>query len=318
MSEELPRSPGKSGLSIQRDAGLVNFSNGGFRPLSEIINRSLIHIQTSKALSMRHRLGEHELWGPDYRLVCAFAEDLRMTPEEVLRQLLSTWSLNTRWRTMIDGGRFKDLHIDKEKLPISSIPSIEGLVVESLDLRFLEVNPYPDFSMFPNLKHLGCDDNQLIELDLSLVPHLTMLGCCENRLTKLDLSQVPKLTILHCHGNQLAELDLSHVPNLKVLHCYGNQLTGLDLSQVSKLANLFCQDNQLFNLEVFQNPELTVLWCEGNQLTKLDLSRVPDLALLRCHGNHLSELDIRNLPNLRTLKYDPATRLIQRPDQNFK
>jgi hypothetical protein len=40
--------------------------------------------------------------------------------------------------------------------------------------------------------------------------------------------------------------------------------------------------------------------------------------VLVCENNQLTELDIRNLRNLEDLFYDPATRIIQRPDQNFK
>ncbi|MGY8642215.1 MAG: hypothetical protein ACKVJU_14115 [Verrucomicrobiales bacterium] len=56
--------------------------------MSEMVSRSLVHIQTSKALAMLHRIGEHDLYGPDYRLVCAWAEELRWAPEEVLAHLV--------------------------------------------------------------------------------------------------------------------------------------------------------------------------------------------------------------------------------------
>ena len=78
----------ESGLRIQREAGLAKLPNEGSPALSEIISRSLVHIQTSRALGIRQRIGEHELCGPDYRLVCTWAEELRLTPEVVLKRLL--------------------------------------------------------------------------------------------------------------------------------------------------------------------------------------------------------------------------------------
>ena len=54
-------------------------------PLDEMVERSLVSIRTSKEL---HRIGEHELYGPDYRLVCVWAEETGMSKEEVLEELL--------------------------------------------------------------------------------------------------------------------------------------------------------------------------------------------------------------------------------------
>ena len=139
----------RNGLIVRGETALALISDGGTPALSEIVNRSLIQIQTSKALGMRHRVGEQELFGPDYRLVCAFAEDLRLTPEEVLRRLLLVVeSGHGRWNTKIEEGRFKALRVDKGELPVSSIPAVAGLVVESLKLRLKEAPKNIDFSMF--------------------------------------------------------------------------------------------------------------------------------------------------------------------------
>ena len=329
----------QNALIIRRETALALLSDGGTPALSEIVKRSLVHIQTSKALGIRHRVGEQELFGPDYRLVCAFAEDLRLTPEEILRRLLLAGQ--ALWNTKIEDGRFKALRIDEDTLPVSSIPSIAGLVVESLQWWGLKEAPTGiDFSMFPHLTRLDCSDNQLTDLDLSQVPNLTVFSCNMNPLTKLDLSRVPNLMELHCQDVHLTELDLSGVPNLTLLMCYNNQLTELDLSQIPNLTGLECvgnqlselnirnlrnllwmqcSDNQLTELDLAQVPNLTDLYCNDNQLTELDLSQVINLRDLHCDGNQLTELDIRNLRNLKTLSHDEnKTRLIQRPDQNFK
>jgi Leucine-rich repeat (LRR) protein len=134
-------------------------------------------------------------------------------PEETLWRLLLPGSYTERWNTRIEGGRFKALRIDWETLPISSIPLIEGLVVEFLRLHSQATPSGLDFSMFPHLIDLRCDGNQLTELDLSQVPNLTDLDCGENQLTELDLSRVSKLNVLSCGVNQLIELELSQVPS---------------------------------------------------------------------------------------------------------
>ena len=55
MPPEPPRSPEETGLIIQREAGLVTLPNGGSPALSEMISRSLVHLQTSKALAVAER-----------------------------------------------------------------------------------------------------------------------------------------------------------------------------------------------------------------------------------------------------------------------
>jgi len=94
--------PVESGLIVQSGGALARLPDGGTPALAEIINRSLAQIQTSRALTTRHRIGEHELCGPDYRLVCALAEDVRLIPEEVLKRLLVTGGKDSeRWNTRI-------------------------------------------------------------------------------------------------------------------------------------------------------------------------------------------------------------------------
>ncbi len=297
MPPEESKASDKHGIIIRPSTGLVSHPNGDSPALGEIMTRSMVHIQTSKALEMRHRVGEQELFGPDYRLVCAFAEDLRLMPEEVLSRLLVTRCDKKGWNTKVEDGRFMALHIDKKTLPISSIPSIDGLIVEILRVQLQALLSDFDFSMLPNLKVLGCGGNQLTKLDLAQNPNLRELACHGNRLTELDLSGTPNLTVLNCYGNQLSDLDLSAAPHLRKFYCYGNKLIKLALSDA---------------------PNLTDVSCAGNKLTELDLSGSSNLTHLSCYGNQLIVLDIRNLRNLETLKCDPATRLIQRPDQNFK
>lgn len=300
MPEEFPIPPAVSGLVIPPSTGLVGLPEGGSPALSEIISRSLAHVQACSKSSVRHQIGEHELCGPDYEFVCVIAEDLRLPPEEVLRRMLLPDDYDTDSPTKIKDGQFMNLRVSGQTLPISAIPSIEGLVVMRFEICDQDIISMPAFSISPHLTELYCSRNyQLTALDLSYFPHLKTLHCNCNLLTELDLSHVPHLTTLFCGGNQLTELDLSHVPHLTGLECGSNQLTELDLSLVPHLTNLFCDNNQLTELELSHVPHLTVLWCLKN---------------------HLSELDIRNNRNFYDsgFLYDRGkTRLLQRPDQNF-
>jgi hypothetical protein len=281
MSQEHPITPAEDGLVIRQPTGLVSLPEGGSPALAEIISRSLAHIQTSKALGVLYRIGEHELYEPDYRLVCAWAAELGMKPEEVLDALHETRYYNTPDEilrddsgTLIESGHFVVLDFPYDLLPGASFPEIDGLLIKELSW------------------------NDMGPVNIQLFPHLTELSCM---------------------SNQLAELDLSGIPNLTILRCADNQLTSIDLTTVSKLTDLTCFDNQLPNLDLSVVPHLITLACQSNQLINLDLSVVPHLTLLFCTENPLlTELDIRPLKYLSRLYYDKdKTRLIQRPDQNF-
>ena len=88
MSEE-PTDPDKprDELRILGGNSLSKPAGSGSRAINEMVDRSLVHIQTSKELSKLHRIGEHELCTPDYQLVCAWAEQCELEPEVVMHAL---------------------------------------------------------------------------------------------------------------------------------------------------------------------------------------------------------------------------------------
>ena len=290
----------ETGLRVVSDPSLALLSKGAAPALEEMVSRSLVHIEASKISLIRHRIGEHELCDPDYRLVCIWAEELQLPLEKVLELLLAEPKRSSgilELKTTIQSGKFKNLLVDRELLGVSGMPFIKGLSIEVLSFLKGEHIRDLNFLMLPHLTKVICLGIQLLELNLSDLPKLTELNCEGNQLTKLDLSNVPNLIELYCGGNQLTELDLSGVPNLTKLNCSGNQLTELDLSHI---------------------PNLTQLDCIWGPLTVLDLSCVPNLTQLYLGGHSLNELDIRPLLNLKRLKcYCKNIRLIQRPDQNF-
>jgi formylglycine-generating enzyme required for sulfatase activity len=55
MPPDPPTPPEQTGLVLQRGAGLATLPHGNSPALSEIINRSLVHLRTSQSLATRHR-----------------------------------------------------------------------------------------------------------------------------------------------------------------------------------------------------------------------------------------------------------------------
>lgn len=284
MPAEPPKSPEIESFLIRPSTGLVSVPNGGSPALSEIINRSLVHIQTSKTLGRLHRIGDHELQWPDYQLVSIWAEQLNVPPAEVLMNLLKNKSKSYHdFKTTVVDGQFLNLFVSPKLKGITGLPEIRGLIVEKLSLELFD-------------QQVGWGVGQLTKLDLSLVPNLKVLLCRFNQLTELDLSPTPNLTVLSCGFNQLPRLDLSSIPNLTELWCEENQLTELDLTPVPNLRSLDCHDNKLTNLDLVPVPNIESLYCVENQLTKLDISPIKRL--------------INSL-------WDNSVNLIHRADQNI-
>ena len=86
-SNSVPDPESGTGIFRLDNHSLSSMPGGESSPVHEMVSRSLAQLQTSKALEVMHRIGEHLLCGPDYRLVCAMAEDVGKTPEEVLEAL---------------------------------------------------------------------------------------------------------------------------------------------------------------------------------------------------------------------------------------
>lgn len=300
MSEEESYLIEKASGLFQLRAELSAIPQGDSPLLSEIINRSLLDLRKNNALENRHQIGSHKLDGPDYRLVCSWGEELKLTSEDVLERLLRKPDRHEDDGTILKDGKFRSLYVDGKILPISGVPLISGLVVETFTLRPKKRGKFSklNLSSFPDLTKFDCAYNKLLKLDLSMVPKLSRLYCGSNRLKNLDLSFVPGLTELDCFGNFLNELELSKIPNLTILRCGWNGLTNLDLIAV---------------------PNLQELDCRLNKLTSLNLAPIPNLSKLACGSNSVNILDITPLKNLQLLDHFGCLRhIIQRPDQNFQ
>jgi hypothetical protein len=296
MSPESTENCGKSEIRIQPQSGLHQRRNDSISTLGEIVNQSLIYLKTSKHLTTQHRIGDYKLFDPDYRLVCAMAEDLCLSTDETLHQLLLTKDNPSSFSTRIVNGRFRSIHIYKEILPISSIPIINGLTIEFARINLKGMLSSSSFLTFPELKELHCENNEL---------------------DALDISSLAKLEILNCSSNNLHELNISKLKNLSSIQCDGNKLSSLDLSHFEKLEAIACTRNRLNELNFIRSGNLRLLCCKDNNLTNLDVSNAYKLDLIWCDVNNISMLNIFNIINLRTLICDSAVRLIKRPDQNF-
>ena len=191
----------------------------GERIVSRMVGEALAFArrQVVQATRRTFKVGDFELYEPDYRQVLRWAVDLDRTPDDVLGQL-SRLGCDEDITLRIENGSIKDLVWDGGLLPIKSFEWEVGLELETLAI-FGHSPTWPTSQLLPSLRTLRVAKLGLTELDLSPVPGLTTLWCNENQLTELDLSPVPGLTKLWCHNNQLTELDLSPVPGLTELWC---------------------------------------------------------------------------------------------------
>jgi len=299
-------------------------------------SNSHVHIRTRKVQEALHRIGDQELYGPDYHLLCAFAEESKCTPKETLDELLgrkqTLSGTRRRYAAEIVDGRFSSLSVFASA---SSFPSIQGLTLTRLCLRGWN-SAKIDLNPFPHLNTLECSSDQLTEIDLSQVPNLTSLSLVGgNQLRELELSPVPHLLSLTCISERLTRLDLTPVPNLTSLTiAYG--LNNLDLSPVPRLTSLKFDSakpvgtgwrdyrthyfDHFTTIDLRPVPELRSLSLHSNRITKLDLKPVRKLESLECHLWRLEKLDLRPVPNLTSLGCwsDRLTKLNLKPVPNLK
>jgi Leucine-rich repeat (LRR) protein len=326
---------------------LARHGSGGGRILDDMVSSALTTSQKEGALIPRYRIGDIDFCEPDYRQMLLWAEDMEMTPEEVL---LALWneedtlfhklgpSYDSFNKTYIREGRLKRLYWNFDRLLIYRFDWLEELELEAVEFvgdalttslalasrsllsldcmgcGFEEL----DLRSVPALQYLWCTCNQLAKLDLHLTPSLKSLDCSSNKLTELDLGNSHRLEWLDCSGNEIYELDFTRTEGLKTLLCSSNQIEKLDIRSIPDLQWLDCSGNAIKRLDLCESESLQELGCDYNLLTELDLSGTTMLRGLSCIGNELEELDIRPLQHLESLTYDrDRTRLIQRPDQNF-
>jgi Leucine-rich repeat (LRR) protein len=326
MSLETPNNPEESSLIKWPSTGLMCIPDGGSPALAEMVSRSLVNIQTSKALEILHRIGEHELCGPDYQLVCAWADELSLPPEIVLERLLEipdevikdyendyelasfvsaaeaiNWLNSTR--TILENGKFKRIFIASySQLPILSIPEIRDLSIESLCLEQYEDN-FNEISLapFPNLKKLALHSCGIKYLDLSFVPNLIDLDVsCP--YADFNLEFVVRLEKLDCSDLQKNELKLSSLEFLTELTCTNCfYLKNLDLSGNPNLRKIHCGGISIHSLDLSRQYKLEELRCAFGSICDLILPKQNNLLILDIHSNKVTDFNLKACPNLTEL-----------------
>ena len=96
--------------------------------------------------------------------------------------------------------------------------------VTEMELYYKNIQSLKGIEYFTALTSLGCDGNQLTELDLSKNNKLTILNCSDNQLTSLNVAGCTELIRILCYNNKLTELNVSGCTALTVLSCYQNQI----------------------------------------------------------------------------------------------
>jgi hypothetical protein len=287
---------------------LARHGSGVGRILDDMISSTLTTSQKEGALIPRCRIGDINFCEPDYRQMLLWADELAVTPEEVLQALWNEKdtlfhklgpSYETFNRTYIQEGRLKRLYWDFGRLPIRRFDWIEDLKFEAIHFVGDALTRHLTLAS-PSLLSLHCFRCGFEELDLRSVPALQQLWCSHNQLAKLDLDLTPALEDLDCSSNQLTELQLGN-SQFDLLDCSGNEIDERNLIYPNGLKSLFCDDNRLQKLDVRGIKELQQLHCSVNEITRLNLSESVSLQGLMCGYNSLNELDLSGTPMLESL-----------------
>ncbi|MGB4654680.1 MAG: hypothetical protein WBH98_04530 [Bacteroidales bacterium] len=123
---------------------------------------------------------------------------------------------------------------------------------------------------------------------VTLYGNVTHFTCVENEITDLDVSENPLLIDLNCNNNDLTSLDVSKNTALEALGCRSNKIASLDLSENQALEELLCGCKELTSLTL-SNPELELIDANFSSLTSLDLSACPGLQEVRILENNFTE-----------------------------
>jgi Leucine-rich repeat (LRR) protein len=331
---------GKFALVKRPSSAIEKAAPGAKRVLADMVSDTL-------TLTLRKfRVAEYDLCEPDYLQLMAWAEQLKLSPDEVLRRLKSGLKPEG-CKTIIENGCFIKLHWDPGLLPLSEFQISQKLRLIQLsftpiegvsDLGAIEAgvgltNDLPDgYDLdarilgitcinLPRLRFLECSQIGLKAMRIERATFLESFGCWGNSFESIDLKPFPNLKTLNCLSNQLTSLDLSDVPKLNELDCQLNLIKNLDLSPVSKLQKLNCSDNDMREFILPNVPDLIELECKnsswdkdaglGRYLEKIDLRGAPKLKLLNCRDNMLEHLELSCVPKLKCLEcsWNPLTEL---------
>ena len=193
------------------------------------------------------------------------------------------------------------------------------------NLEKLEILRHPleisNFSLFPHLKVLRLESNELSEINIDENFDLIEFSTDLNPLTHIDLTNNSKLQKLIIANALISEVDLSNT-NIQYLSLNGSDIANLDINNLLELDTLIINFTAIKNIDLSTNHSLNTFWsyaccletldissntnlksldCRYNCLTGLDLSQNTNLENLSISGNELQEIDLTNNINLEYL-----------------
>lgn len=179
------------------------------------------------------------------------------------------------------------------KLSRQEIAALEVFDMATTKTNVGSLSSLAGLEIFPNIKNLQINYNELTEIDCSGWPQLVGLCASNNNLVSVNVTACPDLTTLILHNNSLEQIDVSHNPSLVNLRVYYNNLTSLDLSKNIALDVVYCNDNKLTSLDISNNIVMTACRAQQNLLTSFTANNNAALTLeLYLTDNQLKSLDI--------------------------
>lgn len=161
------------------------------------------------------------------------------------------------------------------------IQQSEAILIKRLSLFSSNISNLTGIEAFTGLQYLGCNQNQLTQLDASSLNNLKFLSCSNNQLTSLNVVGLNNLQRFWCDNNQLSSLSLIGLTNLDIFVCRYNQLATLefpnsfnlnavDCSYNPPLSTIFIKDARIFNsFEFGSNPNLRYICADENEIASI-------------------------------------------------
>ncbi len=305
-------------------------------PVAKTVLSGMVQ-DTLDLAAKRRRVGNVDFCEPDYLQLMAWAEQLKLPPDEVLRRLKDGIRCEG-YETRIENGKFIKLNWDAGILPATEFTISFPLKIT--DLSFVPIHGIAEDAWEPGSPSSVDDlewpsdhdwNNRVKHISTVALPQLKSLQCAGIGLENLSIEKAHSVEYLVCaienlnlalfpslkvliftdYVRAVENLDLRGVPNLTALDCQLNVIKTLDLSLVPKLRKLNCSDNAMKELVLPNLQNLIELDCEnsgwdkdsglGQWLEVLDLRGAPNLEGINCGSNMLENLDLSSVPKLKRL-----------------
>ena len=181
-------------------------------------------------------------------------------------------------------------HFDRNHDDVLSAQEIDD--VRQIKASELGITDLTGIKLFPRLRTLWANENELTALDLSGTTSLQEVMIRNNHITSVNVSGMTSLQRLDLGHNELSSIDVSGLDNLDSLGLEYNNFTsfdarGLDLKVISMDENPNLRSFQVDGARVE-----TVSLSNCSKITSLDVSGCPALLRLYIQGISITELDL--------------------------